>query len=120
FRKAVAELRAIFVLGNEYLTRAAPWTAIKTDPAQAAQAVRLGINLIHLFAHLSWAVIPGTARRMHEALQPAPAVIPWPTEPMAEFLGSIEAGQPFSVPDVLFRKIEDAEIGAFEARFGGA
>ena len=35
FRKAMGELRAIWVVGNEYLTRAAPWTAIKTDRARA-------------------------------------------------------------------------------------
>ena len=35
FRKALAELRAIWVAGNEYLTRAAPWTHIKTDRANA-------------------------------------------------------------------------------------
>jgi methionyl-tRNA synthetase len=119
FRKAVAELRAVFVLGNEYLTKAAPWTTIKTEPEKAAYSVRLAINLIHLFARLAWPVIPDAARRMHEALQPAPDVIPWPAEPMAAFLTQIAGGQSFSVPDVLFRKIEDAEIKALEARFGG-
>ena len=31
-RKAAQALRALWVLGNEYLQEAAPWTAIKTDP----------------------------------------------------------------------------------------
>ena len=35
-RKAAQELRAIWVVGNEYLQAAAPWTAIKTDPDRAA------------------------------------------------------------------------------------
>ncbi len=30
-RKAAAELRGIWVVGNEYLQAAAPWSAIKTD-----------------------------------------------------------------------------------------
>ncbi len=58
FRKAAAELRALWVLGNEYLTEAAPWTLIKTDKDKAAQAVRIGINLIHFFAHAAWPFIP--------------------------------------------------------------
>ncbi len=33
-RKAAAELRAIWVLGNEYLQAAAPWTMFKEDPDQ--------------------------------------------------------------------------------------
>jgi len=36
-RKSAAELRAIWVAGNEYLQTAAPWTTIKTDEAQAPQ-----------------------------------------------------------------------------------
>ena len=38
-RKAAAELRAMWVLGNEYLQSAAPWSTFKTDPAQAAMQV---------------------------------------------------------------------------------
>ena len=41
-RKAAAELRAIWVAGNEYLQAAAPWTVFKTDPEQAAALVRMG------------------------------------------------------------------------------
>ena len=119
FRKGLAELRAIWVAGNEYLTRAAPWTHIKTDRAKAAAGVRMGLNLVHLFGHLATPVIPGTARQMHEAIQPAPAIIPWPSEPMAEFLDQLEAGQPISVPDVLFAKITDEQIAEWKARFGG-
>jgi methionyl-tRNA synthetase len=120
FRKALAELRAIFVIGNEYLTRAAPWTHIKTDPDRAAMTVRVGINFIHLFAHLTFAVMPATARRMHEALLPAPDIIPWPTGPMAAFFEGIGPGEAFSVPEVLFAKIEDAEVKTLEMRFAGS
>src|SRR4029077_13673944 len=83
FRKSVAELRAIWVLGNEYLTKAAPWTAIKTDRPRAAAAVRMGLNLVHLFGHLSWPFIPDSARKIHQAVMKAPGRIPWPDEPMA-------------------------------------
>ena len=50
YRKGLTELRAIWVAGNEYLTRAAPWSAIKSDRARAAAGVRMGLNLVHLFA----------------------------------------------------------------------
>jgi methionyl-tRNA synthetase len=119
FRKALGELRAIWVAGNEYLTRAAPWTAIKTDADRAAVGVRMGLNLVHLFGHLSWPVIPTAGRKIHEAIQPAPAVIPWPDEPMAEFLDQLEAGQAIAVPDLLFAKIAEEQISAWKERFGG-
>ncbi len=119
FRKGLAELRAIFVAGNEYLTRAAPWTHVKTDRARAGAAVRMGLNLVHLFAHLAWPVIPASARRIHQAIQDAPEVIPWPDEPMAQFLDDLEYGMEIGVPDVLFAKITDEQIAAWRIRFGG-
>jgi methionyl-tRNA synthetase len=120
FRKGLAELRAIFVAGNEYLTRAAPWTAIKTDRARAAAGVRMGLNLVHLFGHLAWPVIPASARAIHEAIQPAPEVIPWPDGKMAEFLDDLDYGMSIRAPDVLFAKITDEQVADWKARFGGA
>ena len=119
FRKALGELRAIFVAGNEYLTRAAPWTHIKTDRARAAVGVRVGLNLVHLFGHLAWPVIPASARAIHEAIQPAPEIIPWPDGTMAEFLDDLDHGMPIRAPDVLFAKISDEQIEAWKLRFGG-
>jgi methionyl-tRNA synthetase len=119
-RKALGELRAIWVLGNEYLTRCAPWTTIKTDPMRAAMGVRMGLNLVHLFGHLSWPIIPAAARAIHETLMPAPGVIPWPDESMTEFLDGLEPGRPIHPPAVLFAKITDEQIAQWVARFGGA
>src|SRR6185503_3218430 len=120
FRKALGELRAIWVSGNEYLTRAAPWTTIKTDRDRAAASVRMGLNLVHLFGHLSWPVIPDSARTIHNALMEAPAIIPWPDEPMAEFLDGLEQGAPIQSPPVLFAKITEEQTAAWEKRFGGS
>jgi methionyl-tRNA synthetase len=120
FRKAAAELRAIWVLGNEYLTKAAPWTAIKTDRDRAAASVRMGLNLVHLFGHLSTPFIPASARKIHQAVMEAPGLIPWPDEPMAEFLDGLTPGQPIHPPEVLFAKITDEQIEEWEKRFGGS
>jgi methionyl-tRNA synthetase len=119
FRKALAELRAIWVAGNEYLTRAAPWTHVKTDRAKAAVGVRMGLNLVHLFGHLSWPVIPVAARTIHDSIMPSPEVIPWPGEPMTKFLDQLEAGQQISPPDVLFAKITEDQLADWKSRFGG-
>jgi methionyl-tRNA synthetase len=120
FRKALAELRAIWVAGNEYLTRAAPWTHFKTDRARAAAGVRMGLNLVHLFGHLAWPVIPAYATKIHEAIMPAPEIVPWPDEPMAEFLDQLGPGREIHPPDVLFAKVTDEQIEEWIERFGGA
>jgi len=123
FRKALAELRAIWVAGNEYLTRAAPWTQIKLDRGKAAAAVRLGLNLVHTFSHLAWPVMPRMAIKIHETIQPIAGggdMLPWPSDPMVRELDQLEAGQPIRAADVLFAKISDEQITEWTKRFGGA
>src|SRR3984957_6900401 len=123
FRKAMGELRAIWVAGNEYLTKAAPWTHIKTDRAKAAVGVRMGLNLVHQFAHLTWPVMPGMAWKIHETIQPVaggPHLIPWPDQPMAQALDELEPGQAIHSPDVLFPKLTDEQVAEWKLKFGGS
>jgi methionyl-tRNA synthetase len=118
-RKSAQALRALWVLGNEYLQEAAPWTAIKTDPARAAVVVRTALNLAGLYARVSTPFIPFAAEKITQALgEPFPPT--WPTANAAAELSRIEAGRPVSAPEVLFRKIEDDQIAEWTGRFGGA
>jgi methionyl-tRNA synthetase len=118
-RKTAQALRALWVAGNEYLQEAAPWTAIKTDPARAAVIVRTAINLAGLFARVSAPIIPFSAETIANALgEPYPPA--WPGVDAAAELSRIPPGRAISVPPVLFRKIEDAEIADWTERFGGA
>ena len=68
FRKAAAETRAIWAAGNEYLTRAAPWSKYKTDVDAAAIGVRTGLNLAVIFGILAQPIIPGAACKILDAL----------------------------------------------------
>ena len=115
-RKAAAELRAIWVAGNEYLQSAAPWSTFKEDPETAAAQVRLGLNLIRLYAVLSAPFIPSTAARMMEAMQTTDDT--WPSD-VAEALSHLTTGHEFSVPDVLFAKITDEQREEWQDRFAG-
>src|SRR5215469_14459127 len=122
FRKALGELRAIWVAGNEYMTKAAPWTHIKTDRAKAAVGVRMGLNLIHQFAHLIWPVMPSFAKTIHECIQPVgyrAGVIPFPDVSMDEALDELVPGQTIKAPEVLVAKISDEQVAELKARFGG-
>jgi methionyl-tRNA synthetase len=117
FRKAAAELRSIWVAGNEYLQIAAPWTAFKTDPARAAAACRAGLNLISLFATLSAPFIPAAARTMAAVFGDDGGIGPWPSS-AREALSRIPAGTKLNLPDVLFKKIEDAQLEEWRVKFG--
>jgi methionyl-tRNA synthetase len=115
-RKAAAELRAIWVVGNEYLQEAAPWTTVKTDRDAAAAQVRFALNLIRLQAVLSRPFLPDAAARMMAALGSADWA--WPEDVHAA-LDALPAGHAVTVPEVLFRKITDEERADWQARFAG-
>ena len=118
-RKAAQELRAIWVVGNEYLQAAAPWTAIKTDPDRAAAITRFALNLIRLYAVLSRPFLPDASdAHARRARTSTPPILARPTSPRA--LDALPAGHPFTVPDVLFAKLDDARTAELAARFAGA
>jgi methionyl-tRNA synthetase len=115
-RKAAAELRAIWVAGNEYLQEAAPWSTHKTDPALAAAQIRLALNLIRVYAVLSRPFIPAAANSMLEAMDTD--LDAWPDD-MDAALRVLPAGHAFAVPEVLFAKITDEDREDWATRFAG-
>ena len=115
-RKASAELRAIWVVGNEYLQSAAPWTAVKTDPGQAQAMIRLALNLIRVYAVLSQPFIPDAAAAMMAAMGSDDWT--WPDD-IGAALRTLPAGHGFAVPENLFRKITDKERADWQTRFSG-
>jgi len=118
FRKATAELRAIWAAGNAYWEQSEPWKAIKADPVQAEVILRTGVNLVRLFALLALPIIPTTASAVLDRVARDVAAH-WPDDVAAE-LQALGPGTTFGVPDVLFRKLTDDDLEAWTARFGGA
>jgi methionyl-tRNA synthetase len=100
-RKAAEETRAIWKLANAYLSEAAPWSVIKTDPRRAAGIVHAGIDLVRVAAQVAWPFIPFAAEEVLRCLG-EPAV--WPTD-----RAPLQAGRRFRVPPVLFPKISAAD-----------
>jgi len=117
-RKAAAELRAIWAAGNEYLQAAAPWATFKDDPARAAVAIRLALNLIRLYAILSRPFVPDASDAMLAALGIESDAEAWPDDVTAA-LTALPPGHGFTVPENLFAKISDDAREAMEARFAG-
>ena len=118
-RKAMQELRAIWVMGNEYLTETAPWTAFKTDPEAAAVSLRAAVNLIRVFAILSAPVIPTASKTLSDALGLNLTEKSWLGDDMVAELDVLKTGHAFEIPGVLFSKISDEQVAEWEEKFGG-
>ncbi|MDG1863977.1 MAG: methionine--tRNA ligase [Yoonia sp.] len=115
-RKSAADLRAMWVLGNEYLQSVAPWTTFKTDPAKAAMQVRMGLNLCRLYGVLSAPFIPDASADILAAMNASDAT--WPDD-ITEAVSALQAGHAFTVPEITFRKITDDERADWAERFAG-
>jgi methionyl-tRNA synthetase len=119
FRKAMQELRAIWVAGNTYLADAAPWTAIKTDRDRAACVVRTALNLARVLAALSAPVMPTVCAKILDDLGVSADERRWPSRPAKDELAVLPAGHPYRDGGLLFGKIEDAQVAEWSARFAG-
>ena len=117
FRKAAQSLRGAWVLGNEYLQEAAPWTALKTDRDRAAVGVRTGLNLVALFARLAAPILPFTAPKI--AASVGVDDLSWPGTD-ENLLNILPVGGQVAAQGVLFSKIEEAQVVDWSDRFGGA
>jgi methionyl-tRNA synthetase len=82
--------------------------------------VRAGLNLVALFARLSRPFIPATAAVIAPSVGDADALDAWPSLDGAAELDRLPPGRPVKAPEVLFRKIEDAQVAEWTERFGGA
>ncbi|WP_416878985.1 methionine--tRNA ligase [Litorimonas sp.] len=119
FRKAMAETRAIWAAGNEYLTQAAPWTHYKTDVDQAAIGVRHGLNLVALFGIIAQPVIPDAAGKILDAIGVPEDRRSWNFGEVKDLLDALPIGHTVAAPELLFSKIEEESVAEWTERFGG-
>ncbi len=103
FRKALADLREIWVSGNNYIAKTEPWKAVKVDKARAATILNTGLNLIHLFGVLSAPVMPAKAAEMLSLF--GKQDFAWPTDKAEDLLKTLKEGDSFTAPEPLFQKI---------------
>lgn len=119
FRKAMAELRKLWSLGNAYLDRKEPWRQVKTDREGAAVTLRTAIGMIRIFGRASAAAMPGVAEILtavgggDETLAET-----WPGGEVQSTLRSIAGGTVLDEMPLLFQKVEEETLDEWRARYG--
>ena len=91
----------------------------KTDLEQSALGVRVGLNLVALFAIIAQPLIPDAAGKVLDAMGIPSANRNWPSADTHALFDALPHGLNFSAPDILFNKIEDAQVEEWGERFGG-
>jgi len=121
FRKALNELRAIWVEGNNYISTTEPWNVIKENPAQAAAILRVCINLIRVFAVLSAPIMPDTTKKMFAMLglplEELPSLQNFDIEAQLQVL---KPGHKFSVGEPLFERITPERVEELKQKYGSS
>jgi methionyl-tRNA synthetase len=120
FRKAAQSLRALWSAGNGYIDQAAPWRQLKTDRDGAALTLRTAMNAIFLFGVISEPLIPDAAHKLVQSFElPAGTPAPrWVSTEQVTRLDWLREGAAVRPPEILFRKLVDADLQQWRARFG--
>ncbi len=113
FRSAIAILRSMYAIGNEYMTITAPWNLVKNeDKSQAAAVLKECFGLIDLYARVSAPFIPNAAQKMQAVFFNKPD-LSWPSE----YANRIEDNAEFVVPENLFERIDDARVAELNEKY---
>ena len=108
FREAAGLLMGVARIGNKYLADHEPWKLIKTDPERVKTIMNVALQLTAGLAYLSEPFLPFSAEKLKKMLNLK--TIENPFEHLKSATVLVSAGQNLGTSELLFRKIEDAEI----------
>lgn len=121
FRKAAAELRAIWVEGNNYISTTEPWMVIKEDEIRAATVLRLCLNLVRIYAILSAPFMPDTAEKIMAKFgltsKDMPSLKDFSVE---KEMSALKAGHKFEAGEALFERITPEKAAELQQKYSGA
>lgn len=115
FRDALAEIMALSTKGNKYLQEKEPWQLVKRiadDPAQQElidNCIHLCLQLCANLAIFIAPFLPETATKMCHMMKVVDRMLLWENGGRIDLL---KVNYPLRAPELLFRKIEDAEVEA--------
>lgn len=120
FRKAINELRAIWVEGNNYITKTEPWVVIKEDEIRAATILRLCLNATRIYAALSAPLMPETAEKIMTKFNLSSADLPsLKNFSVEKEMAALQPGTSFEAGEALFERITPEKSAELQQKYGG-
>ncbi len=120
FRRACAALRALWAEGNGYLEEREPWKTVKVDRDRTATTLRTALQLACLHSVASAPIVPEASARLAAAF-PEVATDGFVLDAtlVDSVRKTVEGGERFEAPGLLFDKLAPEDLAAWEERFGG-
>jgi methionyl-tRNA synthetase len=112
FREGLQELMGLARLGNKYLADEEPWKVIKENPERVKGILHTALQLAAGLAVLSEPFLPFTASKLREILNFSSLPEPPDWSGLTETGPILPGRHRIGKSELLFRKIEDAEIQA--------
>lgn len=118
FRDALYEVIDLARKGNKYMQDKEPWKKVPGDKTQATseENQKLIDNCLHICLQLCGNLailinpfLPNTARKMAHMMKVVEKILDWEN---AGSMKLLSVGYSLRAPELLFRKIDDAEVGA--------
>ena len=117
-KEALKEAMALSSDANEYMQRTQPWELAKKAPLQCRAVINILVNVVYALAVLLHPFMPSLTDKL--SVQLGYLVRPGDLdEDSVAFKLVLQPGHVLGTPSPLFRRIDDAEIQGFRARFGG-
>ncbi|WP_298541982.1 methionine--tRNA ligase [uncultured Aquimarina sp.] len=110
FREGSQELLNVSRLGNKYLADEEPWKLIKTDPERVKTIMYVGLQVAAALATLSEPFLPFTSQKLKNILAATSSDIKTNWNEIATKEVLLPAGHTIEKAELLFSKIEDADI----------
>lgn len=105
FREAINEWMNVARLGNKYLAENEPWKLIKTDEKRVKTIMNIAIQISCNLATLAEPFLPFSSRKLFDMLNINP--LGWLSATQTD---NVKPGHKINKDELLFAKIEDAEI----------
>ena len=118
-REAVFETMALARLGNKYFNDTEPWRTRKSDPPACANTIHVSLQLCAALGILIEPVLPDSAAALRRMLRLSDVRPSTPSADVEEGFGWDDAGRPLleaghtlGEAEILFEKVEDADVEA--------
>ncbi|AXT51688.1 methionine--tRNA ligase [Aquimarina sp. BL5] len=110
FREGSQELLNVSRLGNKYLADEEPWKLMKTDPERVKTIMYVGLQVAAALATLSEPFLPFTSQKLKNMLAVNSNELETLWNEIATKEVLLPAGHTIEKAELLFSKIEDADI----------